>query len=173
MYFHFHNEALRELADPAGSISVPSRRKSKKEVHQTVPFGQQPVDPTSICAIEGAFLASCEVKVPSHECACREQPLQEHIGAQVHVMVAVDLHRIKSVEPAELVELRSDDQTKRPGQTRVKHNRRQPVAQQVPRQPLLMLEQSAWNVRRRKSRGEVEVEPDLHLRCEENEGFHS
>ena len=55
----------------------------------------------------------------------RQEMLEQHVGAQVHMVVAVDTRYIVSVQPPKLVDLSRDDIRERAGEAGVKHHLRE------------------------------------------------
>ena len=122
-----------------------------------MPARQPAVDETAIRTVEHALLARLEGEVPADDRAFRQQPLIQDVGAQVHVVMAVEAARVAAIQPAEFVDLRRDDVFERSRQRGVEHELRQPVAAQIRGDPALLFHQPRRTVGRGERRREIQV----------------
>jgi hypothetical protein len=76
-----------------------------------------------------AFLPNLEGKISPHDGVRRQQALEDHIGTEMHVMVAVKAGWVCSIEPTEFIELGGHYILKRIDQPRMKYHLGEAVSQ--------------------------------------------
>lgn len=77
----------------------------KKEVCEAMPPCQHAVHDLAIETVERGLLSRLKCAVSPDNGSRRQQSLQQDVGAEVHVMVAVDATRVGAVKPPEFIEL--------------------------------------------------------------------
>ena len=161
MSLHFDNESTSQLDDPLQPTRGRERHQRKEEVSQAVAPGEHAVHQSSIDDVPEALLTDLKRKASPHHRASGQEAREQHIRAEVHVMMAVEPVRGRPVQAPELVELGGDDVVERPREPRMKYGLAEPVTPQVPGHLLLALNQSPRTSRGRERARQVEVQAHL------------
>src|SRR5688572_9197034 len=114
-------------------------RQREKIISEIVALRQQPVHEAAVEAVEQALLAALEREAAPHDRARREQPAEQDVGAQVHVVMSVDSFWRRPVQAIKLIALRSDQISERPREPGMVHRLPETLAEEVARDRALAL----------------------------------
>jgi len=133
---------------PAGQRenSLESRRRlqrwqGEEVVCKAVAPNEHPVHETTIETIEQAFLTRLKREVTPNHCPRGQQPSEEQIGTEMHVMVSIKPTRHCSVETRKLVKLCGNDVLERISKPGVKYNLTETVKSQIRGESPLVLDE--------------------------------
>ena len=87
------------------------------------------VHQASIEPVPRALLSPLEGEVSPHDSSWWKQSLEEHVCAEVHVMMAVEFLGISTVNTTEFIELTRHEVFERPGKSGVKYDLSEAVPQ--------------------------------------------
>jgi hypothetical protein len=79
--------------------------EGKKEVRGAMAPGQGTVNKMAIETVRPALLSPPKCVISPNNSARRQESAQEDVGTKMHVMMAVDAPRRRSIETIELIEL--------------------------------------------------------------------
>lgn len=119
-----HRSCSRQLRHPGHSIAAKTLREGKKEVRQFVPASQASIDKPAVGPVREPLFTRPEVKIPSHLRSRWNYPVNQHVRAEVLVMMPIKVRRRSVVEANELLNLRLIDVTKLISERRVVNQER-------------------------------------------------
>src|SRR5690349_15383083 len=158
MCLDFDDVIAREREDARETARRLQGRQREEKVGDTVPPRQPAVDHPPIEAIQVALLARLEREAPSDDATGGQQALREDVGAQMHVVVAVESNGVRTVKTAELVDLRADDVVEVTRQSGAEDGLREAMPPKISAQDRLTLGEARRAVGGGERRREVEVQ---------------
>ncbi len=105
---HFNHRVLCDTKKPIQSLLRFKGRQGKEEIGEPMLFGQFLVDYSTVEAVEAALFSRQEREVTARDGARRQESREQHIGAQMHVVMTIDSARRNAVDPTELFKLSSN-----------------------------------------------------------------
>lgn len=105
MGFYFHDKLTTQGKNPSQPIARLKWFKLEKTIHQSVPPRKDAVHDPPVEAIQNVFLPRLKCEISSNDGTLRQQPLEDHVGTKVHVVMAVQTARLFSIETTELIDL--------------------------------------------------------------------
>jgi hypothetical protein len=127
---HLDHPPTRQRKDALKAHRL-ERWQREKEVHRSVLPSEPSVDEAAIGAIPHALLSRLEREAPPDERSRRQEALEQHVRAQVHVVMAVQSVGDGTIEPMKLLELCAHEGLKAPGEPRMEHD----LCEAVPQEP--------------------------------------
>jgi hypothetical protein len=85
-------------------------------------LAQQNVDPATVESVKEAFFPPPKTKVWSHYRSLRQQATEEHVCAEMHVVMTIKPCRIRSIKPTEFIDLSLNHVLKTLGEAWIEYN---------------------------------------------------
>src|SRR5207249_3144842 len=161
MRLQFDDGLACQRKDPVQTADRLDGCQREKEVDNAVAPGQQAVHPSAVETIAEVLLPGLKREVSPNDRAGGKKSSQQHVGAEVHVMMAIHPLRRYPVQAEELIPLGRDDIVEGTSKPRMKDHRGQSVPQEVPRQFALSFDESGWTRPHGKRRRQVQMQTDV------------
>ena len=139
-------------------------RQSKEEIANAMPRRQIPVNEGAVITIEEVFLAAIEGKASPDLCACGKYAIQNHVTAQMHVLMTVKAGRFPAIQAREFVHLGFKYFAKSLSQKRIVDNERVFVSPKKSANPLLIQAQRRRDFRSGETLGKINVQSNIETR---------
>ena len=139
MCFNFHDRSPSNREDLIDAALRFKGREREEVIGKLVPFCQHMIDSSPIQPVDPALFRRPEGKVSSYYRGGRQQFAEQHIGAEVHVVMAVEAPWLTAEYPLKLLNLRRCYVLERRSQSRMIQGWCQPVSAQIMDEPSLVL----------------------------------
>jgi hypothetical protein len=141
-------------------------RQSKEIIADAMPRRQTPVNEGPVITVEDVFFTGLEGKAPADFCACRKYATQNHVAAEVHVLMAVKARGCPAIEAREFVHLGRKHLAKSHSQKRIVDDERIFVSAKKSANPLVIPAQQRRNIRTSETLCEINMQAGVESgRC--------